>query len=186
MFCRTCNSTAHRACVRRIRPKVKLVDTAADFNLVTTFECHNCQESVEADVDYYYKVLDNVTKERMKIQAQAMIDAQMKASLNRQRFLISKKSIIRIQSTYRKYRARKTFFMWRRTQLRVVRIEMKEMFPFIFSRDLYGSFAGADEHGPALPTGMVVLTIIDPIKHLQIMRMEKRLSKAIDEGSMQY
>ena len=170
--CKTCNAVAHRLCILKSFKKQLLMDSVDDNHLIQLFECESCKESMQAEFMYYQKVLDAIVVERMKHQAKVMIDQQLKAQLMRQRFIITKKSVVRIQSTFRKFRARRVFYMWRRTQPRVVVIEVCNIFPMIYPA----------LHDIPLPPGILVLTIVDPIRHLQVMRFEKKLSKVADEG----
>ena len=183
--CITCNAIAHRLCLVKKQKFKLLVDSVEDAHLIENFECFHCEQSSKDDTMYYKKCLADLQTQRTAILASSIIDAGFKGRIGRLRYARMKRSAITIQSLVRKRRAKKVFYMWRRTELRVVRIEFDNLFPSKLRKKMFELNANSNSNvneSSNLPSGYLVVTVIDPIKHLQIFRFERKLSHVANEG----
>lgn len=179
VFCITCGVVAHRLCV--VKSPVYNILTKSDSPSTMFFECSHCRESTRDEQQFYDDSVAKIKRVNAHVATQQVIDEHIIARRVMAHSKKVKESVILIQSTVRKHRARTVFYMWRRTQLRVVVLHINSVFPLISPSD-----DPTYDHGAALPPGFIVVTVIDPIKHLQIMRVEKKLQLALTEGTFGY
>lgn len=193
-FCITCGCVAHRLCVAK--SSMYTIITKKEAPGAQYYECRHCHETAQEEQKFYDESVAKIKRVNAQISTQQVIDEHIIAQRMQAHAKLVKESVILIQSTLRKHRARQIFYMWRRTQLRVVVLEMNDVFPLICpptSSSLRSSFDGSGllsgngtgaepDDGESLPPGFVVVTVIDPIKHLQIMRVEKKLQLTPNEA----
>lgn len=187
--CVTCNAIAHQLCLLKKQKFKLLVDSVEDAHLIENFKCRDCEQSNRDEGLYYKKCLSALQTQRTAILAGSIIEAGFKGRLGRLRYAKMKRSAIIIQSLVRKRRAKKVFYMWRRTELRVVRIEFDNLFPPKAKQKLFAMNSSSNvnvsnsvDSNHKIPSGYLVVTVIDPIKHLQIFRFERKLSHVSNEG----
>jgi len=175
VFCITCGCIAHRLCVLKSSTQSLMVKPKAPGTLY--YECRHCCDTMNDEQKFYDDTVAKIKRVNARVATQQVIDEHIIAKRVQAHAKRVKESVILIQSAVRKYRARTVFFMWRRTQLRVVVLEINDIFPLICPQG-----DPSYHHLAAVPPGFVVATVVDPIKHLQVMRVEKKLQLALKEG----
>ena len=129
------------------------------------YNCMDCHRGYQEDVDYFDKLKVKLTRGRRLVLAMRLVCRRILCYIERKRFKKLRKGLILIQSGIRKRRAKRVFFHWRRSQMRVIVIDVLHL-PL----------------GAIKENDLVVLTAVDPMKNQQLFRIDKDASRAIDEG----
>ena len=129
-----------------------------DFTL--ELRCAECAEHAKAEVDYYNRERHKLIKDREHLLLARKIAKRMITYTIRQRFKRQRAVTILIQSLIRKHMIRKKFGQWRRNQIRVVSIDLMQ--------------------APKVDNGLIVWTIVDTFKNVQLFRLDKQLNKSED------
>ena len=191
LLCSICNIICHRQCYQKKNPGFRfrynhsrvsspttdmlstpcvsslpgnLRDETDDVS-PTRWICLHCEESQVFETQHRTLLLEHLKMERLKEQLRRYLCRVMFSYLCRCRFLRLKAGMVVAQSLFRRKIQRRHFMKWKRTKMHVVIIELMDL-PSHFS------------------SGWITITIIDPIKPYQIMRLDKKSEKCYEEGFM--
>lgn len=174
LFCRFCDNVSHRLCNRSRIKKLKqsgqnsyIPPPAPEgVSLTDRFVCGTCEESQKVDEFYYEKYYDKWRLDRLRDFYQRIIARKVLTIIQQKLFKKQRRSFILVQSAVRRSMARNDYLHWQRSQVRVVVIELHQIPKYVEKNDKF----------------LIVLTAIDPIKHSQIFRIDKKPEAAIEEG----
>jgi hypothetical protein len=163
--CGVCNIVYHKACYNNTQfiyqnPSSILDDEELQEDRII---CTHCEESASHDNIQYRKHLEELKKERINNQYKKYLSRFIYSYIIRRRFIKLKSGLTIAQTIFRKIIDRKIFINQRKKQLHILVIEINRL-PAYFTN------------------GLVTLTIIDPIRPLQVLRMDKRADKVYEEG----
>lgn len=172
--CKFCNCVAHRLCILpqavRLPSSLEVEDYDSDSGEVIfhdKYVCALCNENRQIDTEYFNKVRTKLREDKILKFFRDVISKKVLAHMERKKFLKFKKGCVLIQSFIRRLIARREFYLWRRCQMRIVVIELKSLPSWLESLDRY----------------LVTLTVVDPVRHSQIYRIDKRADKVASEGT---
>lgn len=140
-------------------------DTTMQALGMDEFTCLECQRAYADDVEYFERLKVQLFTARRYILALRLVCRRIFGYVERKRFKTLRKGLIFIQAAIRKRRAKKAFFHWRRSQMRVIVIDMLHLPPQTLQLN-----------------DLVVLTVVDTMKAQQLFRLDKTATKAAEEG----
>lgn len=177
-FCKYCNRVAHRLCVmetmKKKRKQIVLPKSnedepdAKEFVDVDRFVCTTCEESRKVDQVYFDKCKEKHRLEKIKDFYRNLIARKMLAFWRQRCYRRKKRVFIRIQAFVRRRMAIKEYELWKRSQKRVVVIEMSSL-PRYVDASVSGKY-------------LIVVTVVDPIKRCQLFRIDKKAEAIKSEG----
>jgi hypothetical protein len=133
------------------------------YNTEEPYHCSFCVRDREEELRIADGDLKALKEHRKSKVAQRIISLLFVTAVTRIRFRKVKKSVAYIQAFHRCSLSNKYFKRWRNEQMRPVSIEFTS-FPSWFSK------------------GTVIVTLIDHVKHVQLLRCEKEISPSFTEG----
>lgn len=161
--CKSCDTVAHYECILNNIDLDTNEDCLDDDNESGIhvdgeqnfeFYCESCAESRANDVSFYERVSAQLREERVRRIYSRIIAKRVATYIERKRFQKKRKSLSILQNVIRKRIARKKFYAWRRTQMRVVVLELCHI-------------------QGLTPDHLVSVSIFDTIKHTQLFRFDK-------------
>lgn len=179
-FCKFCNRVAHRLCVMEtmkkrkkqiLLPKAETADGDDDSDNkeslgVDRFVCTTCEESRKVDQVYYDKCKEKHRLEKIQDFYRDMIARKMLAFWRQKCYRRKKRVFIRIQAFVRRRMAIKEYELWKRSQRRVVIVELSTLPKYVDNSGKY----------------LIVVTVVDPIKRCQLFRIDKKAEVVKSEG----
>lgn len=152
VICKKCNTISHTQCI---------VDTGED---TTNYDCPNCRESIDVEINYYQKMLKQLEHERRIERDSRKIAKRLVVVLERKRLVKKRKAAIVIQKTIRRFLARRKYLKWLRAQMKLVTVKLT--------------------HIPAslIQDGVVVMTVYDTLKNAQSFRLDATAESAMKQG----
>ena len=144
---------------------------AKEFVDVDRFVCTTCEESRKVDQVYFDKCKEKHRLEKIKDFYRDLIARKMLAFWRQRCYRRKKRVFIRIQAFVRRRMAIKEYELWKRSQKRVVVIEMSSL-PRYVDASVSGKY-------------LIVVTVVDPIKRCQLFRIDKKAEAIKSEGSWQ-
>lgn len=176
--------------IERLRA-IEIFCAAESFEMDSdeAFECIDCLESMEADIEHHDETFDRLCRERVLKRTSKLV--RLKAERGRlvHNAEVRKRGMVLMQSLLRKKIARRTFYSWRRTQMRVMVLEVDVDAEYCkricaaHENEFSQMNTAAGVLLPALNV-CVIVTIVDPIKHLQLFKYEKLASVCNREGEL--
>lgn len=159
--CQTCNSVSHYSCILNYGDDTENENKSDDKSIGTLilggkseYNCTHCVQNTINDKEHHDKLHNKLLDERIYKVFSRFVAKRMITYMEQRRYLKKKKSISLLQRILRKKIARKNFYSWRRCQLRVLVIAF-DSFPQV------------------LESALVVITLVDTIKHAQLFRFDK-------------
>lgn len=129
------------------------------------YNCSSCLQSYQDDVEYYERLRVKLARDRRWILALRLICRRILGYVERARFKKLRRGLVAIQTAIRKRRAKRVFFYWRRSQMRIVIVDLLHLPP-----------------ATVLKNDLVSLCVVDPIKAQQLFRFDKTAAAALEEG----
>lgn len=145
--CKTCNSIAHTYCLP--------VDDTTDLQ---KYKCTECVALYREEKRRHSIFVSRRKNEKLLMEKGYFLARKISSYVLRRRFLILRKSAIKVQACIRKFIHRSKFNAWRRAQIRAIIVEI---------RDLPEVFVGST----------VILTVLDTMKYTQIFRYDRVCDK---------
>ena len=140
-------------------------DTTMQALGMDEFTCLECQRAYSDDVEYFERLKVQLFTARRYILALRLVCRRILGYVERKRFKTLRRGLIFIQAAIRKRRAKRVFYHWRRSQMRVIVIDLLHLPPQALQLN-----------------DLVVLTVVDTMKAQQLFRFDKTASKAAEEG----
>lgn len=150
--CKKCNSIAHNQCIIK------------SGLFVQNYECPECVDSIQSEIDHYEKLLIHLKNERRIERDAFKISKRLVILVEKKRLARKRRSVILLQSVVRRYLARKKYIRWLRAQLRLVSVRLT--------------------HLPKgmIENGVVVLTVHDTMQNTQSFRLDATAEEALKQG----
>ena len=150
--CRKCNAICHNQCI------VDVGDT------VNGYECPQCLETMEIENNFYETVLIKLESDRKMERCTKKIAHRLLILLERKRLAKKRRCAVIIQSTIRRFLARKKYLWWLRAQMKLVTVKLLHI-----------------PHS-LIENGVVVLTVWDTLKNSQSFRLDVTAEAAMKQG----
>lgn len=160
-ICSKCNIITHNSCIK--------FSASFEFkgrNNDREYTCINCNESIQSELDYYERLKQQVIDDRRKEMHCRKVAKHLVLMLERKKFEKKKRSVILLQSIIRRHLCWKRYTNWRRTQLRIVLLDLKHVPEF------------------AIPNGVLSLTVFDTFKNTQSFRLDSTVDEALEQFLM--
>lgn len=125
--------------------------------------CKNCRETKKAEEALHLQDYDKVVEERRLQLFGKYLSKIVFTFATRKNYLRQKKGITKIQSVLRGHLMRKRFLQTRRRSLRVLHMQLTQL-PKLDSKS------------------MIVFTIFDNVKNIQLFRLDRQCDRMTDEG----
>jgi hypothetical protein len=181
-FCQYCDNVAHRLCITEYskkhkhmyrdsyRTNNKEVDKYIKMHLslpVDRFVCLVCEQSREEDKQYIDKMKEKVRLEKIRMFYARLIARKMLMFWRRKVYKRQRAAHLMLQAFVRRRMAGREYGTRQREARRVLIIEVEQLPKYVMDN----------------PTKhLVILTIIDPIKHSQLFRFDKKIEVVKNEG----
>jgi len=167
IMCTTCTVIYHKMCydnAKRARYVLKpseIVDLDEDDD--ERFICIHCEESTIYHKKLQQRNLRYLIEKRNKDGISRYLARFLYSYALRKRFLKIRMGLTTVQSMFRRKIDRRAFLVWKRSESHVIVLEMRKI-------------------QLAHNIGTVTVTLVDPMKSFQIMRIDKIGSKWSEEG----
>lgn len=184
IVCTKCNLIAHARCVAEEKKKnnfnnnmsnsnklhaLRLLAPNAPAKLHPTpeYKCPYCEETFNADMQFYNKIVANLRLEKLRNLCATVIAKRILIFLEKRRLAKKKICIIFLQAFFRGKLMRMRYHAQMRTKPRLVLIHFKQLPAWL--RDM---------------NAVVVVTVHDTFKDAQLFRYDKTLETALTETIM--
>jgi hypothetical protein len=133
--------------------------------------CPTCEESKASEDSYYKACYEKLKAQKYRKYHLDTITRFLSACLSTRRHQKMAKALNLLRGLVRKRIDHKLYQFYRRSVLRVIFIQLNSLPSYMDS--------SSDRQ-------LIVLTVVDPVKHAQLFRFDKRADLAFQEGSKSY
>jgi hypothetical protein len=173
--CLHCGSIAHRLCAQEARSSetnIELAIRSSSKRMVSQkqsgFICESCSTFYAGETQYYMKCYDKLAEVKYRDFCKGVISKALVTYITRCRQIKKERALQLLRNAMKRYSLVKMYHIWKRSCLRVIVLDVVGL--------------------PNVVTDMndkciIILTVVDPVKHAQLFRIDKKPDTVIDEGS---
>ena len=179
-YCKFCGNIAHRLCIlSRCQQQGFTRETyfhGREYDSIGTllndrFVCPTCEESKALEDSYYKACYEKLKAQKCRKYHLDTITRFLSTCLSTRRHQKMAKALNLLRGLVRKRIDHKLYQFYRRSVLRVIFIQLNSLPSYMDS--------SSDRQ-------LIVLTVVDPVKHAQLFRFDKRADLAFQEGRKLY
>jgi hypothetical protein len=179
--CFHCGSIAHRLCAvqdgRRFESGLTVAKKLSKKSMIKhlsqkkrTFTCDSCIKFYEEEGEYYHRCWDRLKAIKTRDYYKGVIAKALVFYVGRCRQLKREKAVQMLRNAMQRYSLVKMYHTWKRSCLRVIVLDVLSFPPIVTEMN---------------DKCLIVLTVVDPVKHSQLFRIDRKPDVVIDEGTRQ-